>query len=287
VTEKEEVPVVVPKTTVAVKYTDGTVVEVPEKHVETYKMLGWVEASDIDKDQSTVTMYDEDGNAIKVPVSEVEKYEKDGWSTAKSEGKKITVFSQDGREKQILDTQYDEYTKKGWFATYEEAVYNYAMFGTGSDSKGVEELLNNKKYELAYNTVQDAIDRIENSSSDYVRELYDVRSEIMETWNAAAKSPLGFINYWFDNLDGELHIFYEYRNVSNSRINAFKLVCPELIKKSIAGGINLWQDNTEKFSGGVASNSAAVVGAVVSKPAAMNTTSLSSFSAISIALFIP
>ena len=223
VTEKEDVPVVVPKTTVAVKYIDGTVVEVPEKHVETYKMLGWVEASDIDKDQSTVTMYDEDGNAIKVPVSEVEKYEKDGWSTAKSEGKKITVFSQDGREKQILDTQYDEYTKKGWFATYEEAVYNYAMFGTGSDSKGVEELLNNKNYELAYNTVQDAIDRIENSSSDYVRELYDVRSEIMETWNAAAKSPLGFINYWFDNLDGELHIFYEYRNVSNSRINAFKL----------------------------------------------------------------
>ena len=70
-------------------------------------------------------------------------------------------------------------------------------------------------------------------------------------------------------------------------INAFKLVCPELIKKSIAGGINLWQDNTEKFSGGVESISAAVVGAVVSKPAAINTTSLSSFSAISIALLIP
>ena len=45
-------------------------------------------------------------------------------------------------------------------------------------------------------------------------------------------------------------------------INAFKVVSPELIKKSIAGGINLWQDKTEKFSGGVANNSAAVVGAL-------------------------
>ena len=70
-------------------------------------------------------------------------------------------------------------------------------------------------------------------------------------------------------------------------INAFKLVSPELIKKSIAGGINLWHESTEKFSGGVANNSAAVVGAVVSNPADMNATSLSSFSAISIALLIP
>ena len=70
-------------------------------------------------------------------------------------------------------------------------------------------------------------------------------------------------------------------------INALRLVSPELIKKSIAGGISLWHDSTEKFSGGVASSSAAVVGAVVSKPAEMNATSLSTFSAISIALLIP
>ena len=70
-------------------------------------------------------------------------------------------------------------------------------------------------------------------------------------------------------------------------INAFKLVSPELIKKSIAGGISLWHESTEKFSGGVARSSAAVVGAVVSNPADIKATSLSSFSAISIALLIP
>ena len=70
-------------------------------------------------------------------------------------------------------------------------------------------------------------------------------------------------------------------------INAFKVVSPELIRKSIAGGISLWQDSTEKFSGGVERSSAAVVGAVVSNPAEMNATSLSVFSAISIALLIP
>ena len=70
-------------------------------------------------------------------------------------------------------------------------------------------------------------------------------------------------------------------------INALSEVCPELIKKSIAGGINLWHESTEKFSGGLDNNSAAVVGAVVSNPAAINTTSLSSFSAISMALLIP
>jgi hypothetical protein len=42
-----------------------------------------------------------------------------------------------------------------------------------------------------------------------------------------------------------------------------------LIKKSISGGMSLWHESTEKFSGGVASNYAAVVGAVVSKPAEM------------------
>ena len=70
-------------------------------------------------------------------------------------------------------------------------------------------------------------------------------------------------------------------------IKAFKLVSPELIKKSIAGGINLWHETIEKFSGGFFNNSDAVAGAVVSKPADMNTTSLSIFSAISTAFGIP
>ena len=43
----------------------------------------------------------------------------------------------------------------------------------------------------------------------------------------------------------------------------------------------------EKFSGGLFNNSDAVAGAVVSKPADMNTTSLSTFSAISTAFGIP
>ena len=46
-------------------------------------------------------------------------------------------------------------------------------------------------------------------------------------------------------------------------INAFRLVSPESIKKSSAGGINLWHDKIEKFSGGSFNISDAVVGAVV------------------------
>ena len=50
-----------------------------------------------------------------------------------------------------------------------------------------------------------------------------MRSEIMSTWNAAAKSPLGFINYWFAKSGEKDIVVFEYRNVSNSRITGFKI----------------------------------------------------------------
>ena len=47
---------------------------------------------------------------------------------------------------------------------------------------------------------------------------------------------------------------------------------------SRAGGMSLWEQRTEKFSGGESRRTAAVPGAVVSKPTAKKTTSLAGFS---------
>ncbi len=210
-------------TDVAIKYTDGTIVTVPKEHLETYKTLGWIVATEDDLNSATVVMYDADGNTLEVPAKEVGKYELEGWSTVKPSGKKMTVYFHDATEKQILDSQYETFKAQGWYATYDEAVYNYAVKGNGTDVEGAEALLKNKKYELSYNMVKDALDKIESSGSEYVAKLYDMRSEIMTTWNAAAKSPLGFINYWFAEKDGKDMIVFEYRNVSNNRIKSFRI----------------------------------------------------------------
>ena len=181
-------------TEIAIKYTDGTVVKVPKEHLETYKTLGWTEATEEDLIK-TVVVFDSNGNSMDIPSNEIEKYQ-----------------------------------AEGWYATYDEAVFSYAMNGNGTDVIGAKKLLEDKRYELSYNMVRDALDKIESSGSEYVSKLYDMRSEIMETWGAAAKSPLGFVNYWFAEKDGKDMIVFEYRNVSNNRITSFRInfdICDE------------------------------------------------------------
>lgn len=244
---KEELPVSAPETSapgseevntpsteventqIAIKYTDGTVVKVPKEHLETYKTLGWTEVTEEELNK-TVVMYDVNGNELSVPANEVGKYALEGWSTVKPSGKLITVYSFDGTEKQISESQYEAFKAQGWYATFDEAVFNYAIEGDGKDVIGAKKLLEDKKYELSYNMVRNALDKIESSGSEYVTKLYDMRSQIMETWGTAAKSPLGFVNYWFAEKDEKDMIVFEYRNVSNNRITSFRInfdICDE------------------------------------------------------------
>ena len=131
----------------------------------------------------------------------------------------------------------------GWYPAYDEAVYAYAAFGNGSDVEGATVLLENKKYEQAFNMVQDALDKIENTDSEYVSLLYYLRSTVTDTWREAANSPLGFVNFWLDYKDTKRIVVFEYRNVSNSRIESFKInfdVCDKdgnIIEKN-AGSYN-------------------------------------------------
>lgn len=210
-----------PSDTIYVKYTDGTVVCVPAAHLKMYEALGWVEASSEDK--TTVTMYGPDGTTKDVPVDEVEKYELAGWSTKNPSAEYVTVYRHDGTTKEIISTEVESYKKQGWYPAYEEAVYSYAVFGDGAEVLGATTLLENKRYELAFNMVQAAIEKIEDSESEYVSMLYYLRSSVIDTWRGAANSPLGFINYWFSEKDSKRMIVFEYRNVSNSRISSFKI----------------------------------------------------------------
>lgn len=212
---------------VAVKYTDGTVVNVPDYHVEMYKALGWSVADGI---TSKVVMYSPEGVAKEVDASEVAKYQLAGWTKTKSEESYVTLYYYDGTTKSIQQSMVKEYNEQGWFSAYDEAVYSYAAFGDGKDVSGATQLLEDKKYELAFNMVQDALDKIENTDSEYVSMLYYLRTMVTDTWRSAANSPLGFINYWFTEKDGKWIVVFEYRNVSNSRIQSFKInfdICNE------------------------------------------------------------
>ena len=71
--------------------------------------------------------------------------------------------------------------------------------------------------------VQDALDKLENTNSEYVSMLYYLRTQVTDAWRTAANSPLGFVNYWFTEKDGKKLIVIEYRNVSNSRIQSFRI----------------------------------------------------------------
>ena len=208
---------------IAIKYTDGTVIKAPAYQLDMYKALGWAEAGSAFTENETVTMYDKDGIAKEVALSEVSKYELAGWTKGKPDGEYITVYYYDGSTKDIPASSAENYKAQGWYSAYDEAVYAYAAFGNGADVVGATKLLQEKKYELAFNMVQDALDKIENTQSEYVSMLYYLRSMVTDTWREAANSPLGFINYWFSEKDGKSLIVFEYRNVSNSRISSFKI----------------------------------------------------------------
>ncbi len=211
--------------TAFVKYTDGTVVKVPAEHVDMYNALGWVKV-DSNQSSDTVTIYDESGNSKVINVTDLEKYIADGWSTVKPgapQEEQVKLYYYDGQEKNVAASQVETYKAQGWYPAYDEAVYAYAAFGNGSDVLGATQLLENKKYEQAFNMVQNAIDKLEGTNSEYGSLLYYLRSTVTDTWREAANSPLGFINYWFDQKDGNNLVVFEYRNVSNSRIKFFKI----------------------------------------------------------------
>lgn len=210
-------------TTVRIKYTDGTVITVPAEHLKMYLALDWVQLDTEANPTATVTMYNSEGVSKEVPADEVSKYELAGWTTKKPNIDYMTVYYHDGTSKEIAKDLYESYKAQGWYSAFDEAVYAYAAFGNGSDVLGATKLVENKQYELAFNTVKDAIDKIENSESEYVTMLYYLRSTITDAWREAANSPLGFINYWFTDKDNKRFVIFEYRNVSNSRIKYFEI----------------------------------------------------------------
>lgn len=219
--EKEEIPN--DTATVRIKYTEGTIISVPAEHLKMYLALDWVV---VDGDSATsefVTMYNEDGVSKQVPVDEVSKYELAGWSTKSPDKEYMTVYSYDGEKKEIAKDMYESYKAEGWYSAYDEAVYAYAAFGNGSDVLGATKLLEDKRYELAFNMVKEAIDKIEDTQSEYVTMLYYLRTTITDAWREAANSPLGFINYWFTDRGEKKFVIFEYRNISNSRIKYFEI----------------------------------------------------------------
>ena len=209
--------------TVRIKYTDGTIITVPAEHLKMYLALDWVQLDTEANPTATVTMYNSEGVSKEVPADEASKYELAGWTTKKPNIDYMTVYYHDGTSKEIAKDLYESYKAQGWYSAFDEAVYAYAAFGNGSDVPGATKLVENKQYELAFNTVKDAIDKIENSESEYVTMLYYLRSTITDAWREAANSPLGFINYWFTDKDNKRFVIFEYRNVSNSRIKYFEI----------------------------------------------------------------
>lgn len=211
------------KETIRIKYTDGTVISVPSEHLKMYLALDWNVVGSESDSNDKVIMYNADGVSKEVSKDEVSKYELAGWSEKKPDVEYMTVFSHNGETKEIAKESYENYKSQGWYSAYDEAVYAYAAFGNGGDVPGVSKMIENKQYELAFNTVKEAIDKIESSESEYVSMLYYLRSMVTDAWREAANSPLGFINYWFTDKNDNRYVIFEYRNVSNSRIKYFEI----------------------------------------------------------------
>ena len=208
---------------VFIKYTDNTIIQVPSNHVETYKLLGWTLVDGDDASSDSVIMYNSDGESKVVSAGEVSKYELLGWSTKKPDVDFVTIYSFDGTTKSVSADKVEEYKAKGWGTAFDEAVYTYAAKGDGGENIGAVAMLENKQYELAFGNVQNAIEKLENTESEYLSMLYYLRSTVTDAWREAANSPLGFINYWFNSKDGKKLVIFEYRNVSNSQIQSFKI----------------------------------------------------------------
>ena len=220
-----------------VEYIEGTRVTVPAKDVEKYIELGW---EDVTNQAETVTMRNADGVTKEIKLSDVERYELAGWvkvesgapsidETPKPGVNYVTLYLYDGSTKSVEEGLVEEYKAKGYYPAFDEAVYAYAAFGNGVQ-EGTIKLIENKKYEQAYTLVREALDKIENTESEYVSMLYYLRTLVTDSWREAANSPLGFLNYWFQESKGKTYVVFEYRNVSNSRIKSFRInfdICDE------------------------------------------------------------
>lgn len=221
-------PTVTPETIVVVRYTDGSIVKVPLGDVATYKTLGWEHIHVEFNQLGNVIIYNSEGDSREVTFEDAEKFTKSGWLFIKPgtqpaplpelPDEKVTLFHHSGVTKEVNSSEVSSYKSRGYGSTIDEAIYNYAASGDGGEKVGAIALLQNKKYELAFREVKDALDKIEANNSEYVQKLYTLRSNIIDTWGAAANSPLGFINYWFDTRDGKKYIIFEYRNLGNKRI---------------------------------------------------------------------
>ena len=228
--EKKEEKAEEPSGKAIVEYIEGTRVTVPAKDVEKYIELGW---EDVTNQAETVTMRNADGVTKEIKLSDVERYELAGWvkvETAAPSDEEVqkpgvnyvTLYLYDGSTKSVEEGMVEEYKAKGYYPAFDEAVYAYAAFGNG-EKEGVTKLLENKKYEQAYTLVREALDKIENTESEYVSMLYYLRTLVTDSWREAANSPLGFLNYWFQESKGKTYVVFEYRNVSNSRIKSFRI----------------------------------------------------------------
>ncbi len=211
-----------------VQYTDGTVVSVPTSQIEMYKALGWVVYSgniNTNPIEETVKLYNSNGETIVVSASEVNKYITAGWTKTNPNVKNMTIYKYDGTNvttKEITSDLYNDYNKQGYYSNTEEAIYAYAAFGD-ENTQGATQLLEEKKYELAFRIVQNSLEKMGESSSEYVSMLHYLRSTVTTAWRDAAKSPLGYINHWFSEKDGKTLVVFEYRNVSNNRISSFRI----------------------------------------------------------------
>ena len=208
-----------------VRYTDGTIVKVPKYHIVMYKALGWEEINAQFAPSGNVIMYNADGETIEVALETISQYELAGWSLVKpgteNDTTLVKMYDHSGNTKEVPSNEVESYKSKAWGLTHDEAVYTYATRGDGGDKVGAVSLLENNRYELAFLSVQEALSKLEGSSSEYLSLLYYLRTNIIDTWGKAAKSPLGFINYWFSDKDSGRVIVFEYRNLGNQRITYF------------------------------------------------------------------
>ncbi len=220
--ETPSVPVAPAPKKVAVKYTDSTVVSVPEEHVEMYKALGWVLADESEIEPKTVVMYNTDGESKEIDIKDIAKYEQAGWVKTKPVINKMTVYFHDGESKEIPEKEYANYEAQGWFHAYDAAVYSYAVFGLNGD-KGAQALMEEKLYEEAFLKVQEAIEKTEDTNSEYVPMLHYMRSLIMNDWQKAEEAPIAMIEYEFAEKSGNKLVILDYRNISSNRIQSFKV----------------------------------------------------------------
>ena len=98
----------------------------------------------------------------------------------------------------------------------------YAVFGLGNE-KGAQALMDEKLYEEAFLKVQSAIEKTEDTNSEYVPMLHYMRSLIMNDWQKEEQAPIAMIEYEFAEKSGNKLVILDYRNISSNRIQSFKV----------------------------------------------------------------